>query len=137
MKKVHNYLYGRAFTIVTDHKPLVSLFNESKAVPTMASSGIQRWALTLAAYHYTIVFRAGRDNCTADAMSRLPLEDNKNAEENASETVLRLTTYPGSQSQQKPFSSGLEEIPYLVRFAGMSWKDGLLSVPHKRELGSE
>ena len=44
----------------------------------------------MAAYHYTIVFRAFRDNCSADAMSRLPLEDNENTEEDASETVLRI-----------------------------------------------
>ena len=120
MKKFHNYLHGRASTIVTDHKPLVSLFNESKAVPTMASSRIQRWALTLAAYHYTIVFRAGRDNCTADAMSRLPLEDNENAEEDASETVLWIDYLSGKPVTAKAIRQWLEEIPYLVRFTGTS-----------------
>ena len=47
-KCFHNYLYGRSFTLYTNHKPLPGLLNESKAIPTQASARIQRWALTLA-----------------------------------------------------------------------------------------
>ena len=49
VKKFHQYIYGRHFSLVTDHKPLESLFNEKKATPPMAAARIQRWALTLAA----------------------------------------------------------------------------------------
>jgi hypothetical protein len=41
----------------------------------MASSRIQRWALTLSAYHYTIQYRPGNKLSNADALSRLPLKD--------------------------------------------------------------
>ena len=54
LKKFHKYLFGRKFTIVTDHKPLLTLFSESKHVPTVASPRIQRWALALGAYEYTM-----------------------------------------------------------------------------------
>ncbi len=37
VKKFHKYLYGRKFVICTDHKPLLSLLKELKAVPQMAS----------------------------------------------------------------------------------------------------
>ncbi|CAB1435234.1 unnamed protein product [Pleuronectes platessa] len=40
----------------------------------MASPRIQRWAVTLAAYEYTIFYKADRDHTNADALSRLPLE---------------------------------------------------------------
>ena len=33
VKKFHKYLYGRPFTIVMDHKPLISLFSEMRAIP--------------------------------------------------------------------------------------------------------
>ena len=114
-----------AFTIVTDHKPLVSLFNESKAVPTMVSSRIQRWALTLAAYHYTVVFRVGRDNCSAGAMSRLPLEDKENAEEDASETVLRIDYLSGKPVTAKAIRQWTRRDPLLSQIYRHVMKDGL------------
>ena len=73
VKKFHNYLFGRTFTLCTDHKPLQSLLNESKPIPCMAFARIQRWALTLASYEYTIKFKNGPANTNADALSRLPL----------------------------------------------------------------
>lgn len=74
VKKFHKYLYGRQFAIVTDHKPLISLFSEMRAIPQMTSPRIQRLAVTLAAYEYTIVCKSGQDHTNADAMSRLPLD---------------------------------------------------------------
>ncbi len=38
----------------------------------MASSWIQRWALTLAAYQYNIRYKSGKTLNNADALSRLP-----------------------------------------------------------------
>ena len=38
-----------------------------------ASGHIQRWALILGAYRYTIQHQIGKDNVIADAMSRLPI----------------------------------------------------------------
>ena len=75
VKKFHSYLYGRPFTLITDHKPLLTLFNESRAVPPQASGRIQRWALTLAAYEYTLLWRPTQQHENADAMSRLPLPE--------------------------------------------------------------
>ena len=51
------------------------IFDESKAVPLMASARVQRWALTLSAYTYSIQYKAGRDHANADGLSQLPLED--------------------------------------------------------------
>ena len=41
VKKFHNYLYGRQFSIVTDHKPLIHLFSENQSIPAMASARLQ------------------------------------------------------------------------------------------------
>ena len=69
----HEYIYGRHFTLVSDHKPLLSLFNERNGVSEMASARIQRWALKLSGYHYTFRHKPGIMNGNADGLSRLPL----------------------------------------------------------------
>ncbi|CAB4022898.1 Hypothetical predicted protein [Paramuricea clavata] len=75
VKKFHQFLYGRHFVVYTDHKPLLGLLNPDKATPTMASSRMQRWALTLLAYEYELIYRPGNQNGNADSLSRLPLPD--------------------------------------------------------------
>ena len=75
MGKFHQYTYGRKFILYTDHKPLIHIFNESKSVPVMASARLQRWALTLSAYSYTIKYKLGKQQGNADALSRFPLAD--------------------------------------------------------------
>ena len=74
VRKFHQYLYGHRFTIFSDHKPLKYLFSESRPVPVLASARIQRWALTLSTYEYTIEYRPGTKIANADALSRLPQE---------------------------------------------------------------
>lgn len=70
--KFHNYLYGHRFQIESDHQPLSYLFNEHRGIPQMASSCVQRWALTLSAYDYSIRYKPGKSLGNADALSRLP-----------------------------------------------------------------
>ena len=73
VKHYHQYLYGREFVILSDHKPLKHIFNASKSTPAMASARIQRWAILLGGYHYRIEYKSGQQNANADAFSRLPL----------------------------------------------------------------
>ena len=96
VKKFHNYVFGRSFTVVTDHRPLLSLFDENRSIPALASSRIQRWALTLAAYQYAIEYRPRKDSLCADALSRLPLEatDNDQMEEEKILAIDYLATTP-------------------------------------------
>ncbi|CAK9812938.1 Retrovirus-related Pol polyprotein from transposon 17.6 [Anthophora plagiata] len=63
------YLYGKKFTLVTDHKPLTWL--HSVEDPT---SRLMRWRLKLAEYEYDILYKAGKANVNADALSRNPVE---------------------------------------------------------------
>ena len=50
VKRFHQYVYGWTFTILSDHKPLIYIFDETKSVPLMASARVQKWALILGAY---------------------------------------------------------------------------------------
>ena len=54
VKKFHQYLYGRKFTLVTDHKPLMAILGLKKGVPSLAAARLQHWAVLLSAYKYDI-----------------------------------------------------------------------------------
>ncbi|CAB3244064.1 unnamed protein product [Arctia plantaginis] len=69
----HQYLYGRTFELRTDHKPLSYIFGPKIGIPQTAASRLQRWAVRLAAYDFTIKFVTSKQNGPADALSRLPL----------------------------------------------------------------
>ena len=66
IKKFHQYLQGHHFSIKTDHKPLTHIFRETRGTPTMVSGRIQRWALTLGGYDYTIQYHEGKNMANAD-----------------------------------------------------------------------
>ena len=73
IRKFHSYLYGRRFTLITDHKPLTTILGPKKAIPSLAAARLQRWAVLLSAYTYDILYKTTHDHCNADGLSRLPL----------------------------------------------------------------
>ena len=64
------YLYGREFTIYTDHRPLKWLNNNKDL-----SSRLLRWRLKLEEYSYQIEYIKGKSNTSADALSRINHEE--------------------------------------------------------------
>ena len=92
VKKFNDFLLGRKFTISSDHKPLQHLFSESRPVPPLASARIQRWALTLGAYDYSIAYRPGEQLANADSLSRLPLPESPSQIPQAAEVILMMET---------------------------------------------
>ena len=72
LNKFYQFLYGRRFTLVTDHKPLTSLFGPKKGTPLLAANRLARWALWLNQFDYDIQYRKSSDHGNADVLSRLP-----------------------------------------------------------------
>lgn len=58
------YLFGRKFTLQTDHKPLTFLENIQED-----NSKLQRWKLKLLEYDFNIKHIKGRDNFVADVVA--------------------------------------------------------------------
>ena len=73
IKKFHQYLYGWKFTLLTDHKPLLSLLGPQSGIPTLAAARMQRWALLLSGYQYDIQYCSTTKHANADCLSRLPV----------------------------------------------------------------
>ena len=124
VKKFHQFLYGHKFTIKTDHKPLEGLLNEKKGVPMQAAPRIQRWALTLAAYEYSISYKAGLTNQNADALSRLPLPEMPKSVPVPSETIHlmeHLDGTPVSSHQLRDWTRRDPIISQVLHFTLNKW----------------
>ena len=77
VKRFNQYLYGREFILVTDHRPFCKLFGHADGVRPVAAARMQRWALILSAYSYKIEYIAGSANLCADCLSCLPVPSAK------------------------------------------------------------
>jgi hypothetical protein len=68
VKHFRPYLYGRKFSIRTDHQPLKWLMNLKDP-----ASRLMRWRIKLEEYNYEIDYVKGTSNAVADALSRNPV----------------------------------------------------------------
>ncbi|KAJ1119863.1 hypothetical protein NDU88_008048 [Pleurodeles waltl] len=93
----HLYLYGHEFQVVTDHKPLVPLFAGS---PRLAPPRIERWAVLLQPYRFTVVYRPGVNN-PADYLSRHPppkvFDDHQERDEENTELFVSMVVHVESR----------------------------------------
>jgi len=71
VEKWRTYLWGRRFTLRTDHQALTTLLSTRGA--GRAGMRIARWSARLLCFTYDVVYRAGSSNHVADCLSRLPL----------------------------------------------------------------
>lgn len=57
VQRFHQYVFGRKFELVTDHKPLISIFAPNKQLPIGTANRLQRSAIILIGYNYTIRYK--------------------------------------------------------------------------------
>lgn len=56
VQKFDQFLRGRRFTLLTDHKPLTAIFGSKKGIPTTSANRLQRWAIRLMGYTFNIQY---------------------------------------------------------------------------------
>ena len=71
VKKFHRFLYGRKLRLITDHKPLVSIFSPEKQLPVLTAQRLQRYAIILMAYQFDIQYKSTKHHGNANCLSRL------------------------------------------------------------------
>lgn len=91
------YIYGRKFTVYTDHKPLVYLFTMRNP-----ASKLVRIKLELEEYDFDIIHIKGKDNIQADALSRIPFSEIRKMEE-VNKEILVMTRSMSKKSKRRRF----------------------------------
>ncbi|KAL9950577.1 hypothetical protein ACROYT_G043093 [Oculina patagonica] len=126
VKKFHQYLYGRKFLLVTDHKPLTTLLGPKSGIPTLAAARLQRWALLLAAYQYDIEYRSTEKHANADCLSRLPIHSDKSCEE-VDEVrlinLLQIESLPMNVDQVRKATRTDPILSRVLQFVMTGWPD--------------
>ena len=117
LKHFYPYLYGRHFTVVTDHRPL-------KWLKTMNAPNnlFARWISEIQSYDFNVVHRPGRLHSNADTLSRNPQKGEEN--------LFEISPQDFSQMQRKDNYAG-----QWIRFLTHNSKpeDKNLAVKFERE----
>ena len=61
------------FTLITDHKPLTTIFKPQKGIPVLTALRSQRWAIQLSSYQSGIKYLATGKHQNADTLSRFQM----------------------------------------------------------------
>jgi len=96
------YIYGKHFTIKTDHRPLTYLFSM-----TNPSSKLTRMRLELEEYDFTVEYLKGKDNFVADALSRINIKELKDMQHK----VLKVTTRQQYRQKKSCAGKDQEDLP--------------------------
>ena len=68
VKIFRSYIYGKKIKIITDHQPLVWLKTAE------LNTRVQKWRFKLSEFDYEVIYKPGKLNLNADALSKNPTE---------------------------------------------------------------
>lgn len=91
IKYYRPYVFGKKFLVKSDHRPLVYLFTMKDP-----SSKLVRMRLELEEYDFVIEYIKGKNNVTADALSRIDFQDIRKMSEEI-QRVFKMTTRSDSR----------------------------------------
>ena len=126
IKKFHKYLFGRKFTLVTEHKPPITILGPKKAIPPLATARLQRSAVLLSAYDYTLEFKPSQchSKFNADGLSRLPLKTTAPATYSSEPPIFNISQLKLLQVTAASVQSLTKTDPLLskvLRYTKHSW----------------
>lgn len=94
--------------MVRDHKPIEYLFNSKNT-----SSRIHRWRLELLEFQFEVVYRKGKLNVCADALSRIEIENNPEIERKL-KTIFLVRTRSKTLAETEKIRGGSRSQPVPI-----------------------
>lgn len=128
VERLHQYLYGRSFTIRTDHQCLKQLLCngiEGGSAPCR----VIRWATRLLYYNYSVEYLPGKQNIVADALSRVPHKAGDSHLELFAVDLLWEQPTPLSFQELKEATSDDDCLQAVVKLMKNGWPDRVSRVP--------
>ena len=128
VKKFHAYLYGRQFTLTTDHKPLTTILGPKQGIPTLAAARLQRWALLLADTPIKLNFAPQDTTPMLIAYLAFHYQQSLRKEQQSSRRCSIFLSWKAYQSP--PLNSGHAYVKIVpsVKYSVVQRKDGLKDV---------
>ena len=124
LSRFHPYLYGQSVTVVTDHAAVRAILE----TPSPSGKHARWWTRVYGSglKDIKIVYRAGRLNCAADALSRSPCEEDST--EGVAEQELQVASV-----QSQPTQSELEDVSGLLESPPLTLPTGDFSVEQRKD----
>ena len=138
IQRFHHYLYGRSFTIISDHKPLEVILHKPlhRAPPR-----IQRMMTKIQGYNYTIKYLPGPQLVISDTLSRLPnppTRVNVSIDDHVNEITINectdisidlLNFSPAKQSELRHSTSDEPVMRTLSDLIHTGWPEKISDIP--------
>ena len=126
IQNFHQYIYGQKFTLITNHRPLTTIFGDKKGIPPITAARMQRWGVLLSAYHYNIEFKLTTSHANADGLSRLPVTDTAavgNPKDVTLFNVSQIASLPVTEVHIQGATRKDKFLGAVLRYTQQGWPD--------------